>query len=274
MTTSTSTSTRFLGNLTGTQLRDAGGVYTWPAPNGTTDRYLSVTRILDSLSKKELLRWYAAQERERICGRVAAVKAGQITGRDLVAEFDPKAEWTPAAELYRDSRASIGSSVHDQVCRYVVARDSGLPFYMDDLPEDIRPYLRSYHCWFEEAKPDYMFVEGPVFSRDFGYAGTCDGIAQIGGKLCVIDYKISARTNRDHALQLAAYRHADFIGIRNSFEEIDLPATSGGRLLLIHPDRCKLYDLPCGDAEFQAFRAAQTITEWQRAVRLPEESLK
>lgn len=265
--------TTFLGDLSGTDLRDdAAHAYTWPGPDGRPWAYTSVTHIIGHLAAPELQRWYARMERDRCRERLAALKKGEIAPHELWREFDEKTEWAPAAEAYRDDRAGTGSGTHKEVARYVCCRVGGEQFDHVDTRDGVVCRVRSFGRWFEEEKPEFFCVEAPVFSRDHGYAGTQDAIATIDGKPLVLDYKISQRTRKNHALQLAAYRNADFIGLRNG-DEHPQPHTVGGAVLLIHPDRCKLYPWPCGPEEFKAFRGLQAAQEWQRSARIPQEAL-
>lgn len=63
--------------------------------------------------------------------------------------------------------------------------------------------LREFEKWMEDYKPTIMFTEASFYSERYGYAGTIDIVAQIGGKLCFIDIKTGASDSVGP--QLAAY---------------------------------------------------------------------
>jgi hypothetical protein len=277
MSTATATRSRFLGDLEGQRLRDdATGVYTWPGPDGRPWEFTSVTTILQHASKPQLLRWYAKQERDYLAECMQQVKLGKLTGQALMAQFDERAEWSPRADVVRDGAAERGSAVHHEITRFVLARFTGSPWDVTGCSGDTLPYMTSFLEWFKEEQPEYEMVEAPVFSREFGYAGTLDAIVRLpsqGGKRYLLDYKTGTRTFADHALQLAAYRHAEFVGIRATHEEVPMPHTAGGAILLVNQDRCKLHVWPCSDDEFKVFRSVQNLCEWRRSVQYPGETI-
>ncbi len=65
--------------------------------------------------------------------------------------------------------------------------------------------LREFEKWLTDYKPAIMFTEAPFYSVRYGYAGTIDIIANIGGKICLIDIKTGASSSVGP--QLAAYQH-------------------------------------------------------------------
>lgn len=253
----------FLGDLGGTSLRDEVGMYSWPPSGEAPSKFMSVTSILSTLSKPGLMRWHAAKERDYLKSRLEALRRGEIKGQEIIKEFCSDKDWTSKAEAYRNERADLGSKVHHAITQYVIARENGHAFDCNDLVEDVAPYLFSFFNWYETEKPSYLFVEGPVFNRDQKYAGTSDALIAFRDGTYIVDYKISPKSTRDHSLQLAAYRHADFIGIPNTGQEVPLPTTDGGKILLIHEDGCHLHDHECGEREYEVFLHAQDVHKWR-----------
>lgn len=255
---------RFLGDLSGTSLRDEAGTYSWPPNSENPDKYLSVTSILSTLNKPGLNKWHAAKERDYVKSRMEAMRRGEVKGREILDEFCSTKDWTSKAEDFRNERAELGSAVHHEVTKYVIAKESGYN-PIADMGEDTRiaPFMRSFEKWFEQECPSYLFVEGPVFNRKEGYAGTSDALIAFRDGTYIVDYKISPKSTRDHSLQLAAYRHCDFIGVRNTGAEIPLPKTDGGKILLIHEDGCKLHDHQCGEREYEVFLKTMDVHKWR-----------
>lgn len=254
---------KFLGDLDGTSRRDEAGYYQWPAYDmPESKKYISVTSVLSVLSKPGLYRWYASREREYVASRVEAVYRGEINGKQLLAEMrDDK--WKPQAEQFRNMRAGLGSVVHHAITRYVLDRESGLSPSMVGITGDTDKHMQSFHKWFEAEKPSYHFVEGPVFNEALGYAGTSDALVEFRDGTFILDYKISPETNKDHALQVAAYRRADFIGIPTTGQIVPMPKTDGGKILLVHENGCKLFSHKGDDREFDMFRAALDLWRWR-----------
>lgn len=255
---------KFLGDLNGTSRRDETGHYEWPV-SGTPEskKFISVTSVLSVLNKPGLFKWYASKEREYVASRIEAVYRGEIKGKQLLAEMrDDK--WKPQAEQFRNMRAGLGSAVHHQITKYVLNRENGVDcFDLGDMPQECFCYMQSFHKWFEAEKPSYHFVEGPVFNEALGYAGTSDALVEFRDGTFILDYKISPETNKDHALQVAAYRKADFIGIPSTGQSVPMPPTDGGKILLVHENGCKLLSHKGDDREFDMFRAALDLWRWR-----------
>src|SRR3990172_181392 len=72
--------------------------------------------------------------------------------------------------------------------------------------------------------------EASVFNRTERYAGTLDAIATIGGRTLVIDVKSGKGVYPETALQLAAYRWAEFVGVPDGSEQ-PMPPTVGAAVL-------------------------------------------
>ena len=255
---------KFLGDLNGTARRDESGYYQWPlSDTPEAKRYISVTSVLSVLNKPGLNRWYASKEREYVASRIEAVYRGEIKGKELLAELRDDKGWKPASETFRNMRAGLGSAVHHAITKYVLAREAGTVLAWQDEVKSVQPFMQSFHKWFEQEKPEYHFVEGPVFNEALGYAGTSDALVEFRDGTFILDYKISPETNKDHALQVAAYRKADFIGIPATGQQVPMPKTNGGKILLVHENGCKLFAHKGDEREFDMFRAALDLWRWR-----------
>ena len=89
-----------------------------------------------------------------------------------------------------------GQAVH--ACASYMAR--GIPFDHDMAIDGQVTALRRF---FREIAPEVISVEEPLFSNRYGYAGTPDLIATIGGKTMIVDWKASIPATLPY--QLAAY---------------------------------------------------------------------
>jgi hypothetical protein len=129
-----------------------------------------------------------------------------------------------------------------------------------------------------------------VYHPGYGYAGTLDGIATIDGTRVIIDYKTAkqsfdGRGNRkkpwvDVALQLAAYRNAEFAAIWRArrYEQysrryyllsgderamaVPVPHTDGGIVVHLTPHHCDVYPVDCGPEIHTAFLYAIEAARW------------
>src|SRR5215471_8356538 len=114
-----------------------------------------------------------------------------------------------------------------------VARDRGTRFHdaveaislgeAPKLDEEIEPYIRQRWRWMEKYQPTVLMAEAPVYHPELGYAGTLDGIWELGDypRPVVYDYKTtdkpvdaSSRPPYEQAAwQLSAYAHATEVGV-------------------------------------------------------------
>jgi hypothetical protein len=101
----------------------------------------------------------------------------------------------------------------------------------------------------------------------YEYAGTLDAILHLpkhvdlfGNGHVVVDYKTSAKgPYPEVALQLAAYRNADFAVLADG-TKVDIPEITGGAVLsIVPPDPCKLIEVDCGPGVFDVFLAIQEV---------------
>ena len=123
--------------------------------------------------------------------------------------------------------------------------------------------MDAFHQFREDHNPEYIETESTVFSREYGYAGTMDAVLSIGGKVYVVDYKTGKKVWPEAALQLAAYRNAEFIG-RARGREDELPPCDGGLVVHIRPDGYRVIPVDTSDATFDTFLSALDVFRWNR----------
>ena len=150
----------------------------------------------------------------------------------------------------RDDAAKVGTSVHD-------AADAGV--HSQDLSEDDvrRPFLAQYEAWQRAMDPEVLVSEAQVFSLKHGYAGSLDLIAEIKGHKYLVDLKTGKGVYTDHAVQLALYMGADFIGGFDPYEGMDamfpeptqhLMDCESMAVLHLRPDGWQFIEIPYSDA--------------------------
>lgn len=81
---------------------------------------------------------------------------------------------------------------------------------LDEAKLDVAlvPYLDGWKKFCDHYATKILSSEKRVASAKYGYAGTADKIAVIGGDLCIIDLKTSTAVAPCTALQTAAYQQA------------------------------------------------------------------
>lgn len=113
------------------------------------------------------------------------------------------------AKLDMILRAEDGTIVHAAIEKY----NKGETLLWDDYPgkrnDDFTwKCINRYVQWFNTMNPEILATEMTVYSKEYEYAGTCDAIIRVGGRIIVLDYKSSKQINKSHELQVAAYAQA------------------------------------------------------------------
>lgn len=256
--------------LRGTSYCDSKHVYTWAESPGSPlkRRFVSVTTVLKALDKPALPRWASRSVAEYVAELARQVKGGTLKGSDLLRVLQDVEHLKGIPWAYADKRKVEGSTIHE-IAERIIGGEALSPDVFDPR---IAAKVRAFQRWLAEAKPEYEAMEAAVFSREYGYAGTLDAIVTIGGKRIVLDYKDSADSYPEHALQLAAYRHAEFLAMPDGREE-PMPHTDGGAILLIQEEQCRLVPWECGRRVWEVFLSCRLPAEWMRERQKPLEEL-
>lgn len=224
------------------------------SPNGRLygwgdETFNSVTTILSALGKPWLGAWAAK----------------------MVAEYavDYRSEWEslPKAGAVRllkgapwekrDAAGDLGTAVHDAIEAAVLGQTR------PEYAPDVAPRIAHFDRFLDDYKPTFLASEAAVFNRRYRYAGTLDAIAQIGDETLLLDVKTSRDVYPEYALQLAAYRHAEFLGLPDG-TEAEIPATDGAAVLHISPDDYRLIRVRADEEVFRYFLYIAQAFRWQR----------
>jgi hypothetical protein len=135
--------------------------------------------------------------------------------------------------------------------------------------------MEQFKHFLADHQPEFVATEASVYSRTQRYAGTLDAIVRLNGQLIIVDYKTRGGTNYplsgqtkgaiypDDALQLAAYRHADFIGLPDGSEQA-MYETDGAAILLLTDTGYQFMEVDAGDETFQFFLYVREVFRWQQ----------
>ena len=157
-------------------------------------RVPGVTTILDKgMPKPALLPWgiktvaeYAVNNREDLAGLPPTEMLATLKG-------------APYKE--RDAAAKRGSEVHALAERLVNGEDV-------TVPRELDRHVAHYVEFLDACNPQPVLVEAVVYHLEYGYAGTLDLIADMGGERWLLDLKTAKGVYAETAYQLAAYRYA------------------------------------------------------------------
>jgi hypothetical protein len=236
--------------------------------------YPRVTSILGCIGKDVLYNWYAKMAAVECSELIEKAEAGFFT--QLVANEKIK-NWQhtmTAAIRYRDHKGRIGSIAH----HYLYERAMGIPMndlrvwifqtidalqlvkreetgddYASTLAQAVEPYIYVIDEWLSKFDPSWEAVgqEACVVNTEYGFAGTCDAIANFTRDKwpkdltwnfekqevrLLMDFKTSKQLSDMFFWQIEAYRHAEFIGLVHDGSEEELPVTDGSMILHIKPD--------------------------------------
>jgi len=106
--------------------------------------------------------------------------------------------------------ADIGTAAHSMVEASINGKHPAMAQDFINLsPEDRVKAMNAYNMYEEWASQSSLVIveqEMYLVSEKYRFGGTPDAIGEIGGKLCLVDWKTSNGVYSDYLLQLAAYR--------------------------------------------------------------------
>lgn len=226
-------------------------------------RLVSVTSVLDIISKPALAGWFAKQERlafEAAMKKVLAVEREQpLTPEAALAEVQEAATGIKAGERARRFAADLGKRIHAAVeyeLKRRLGRQEGEPPRLEGAAAAA---YAEWLAWFDARQIVPLAVEQTVYCLGCGYAGTLDLYAEREGKRYVLDWKTGAAIYPEAYLQNIAYRHAAAtLGIPSDGGVIvRLPKSSRGKVATkIVPPETAHTD----------FLAALRLWRWRRRV--------
>jgi len=225
--------------------RGYGKVYTH---NGV--EYVSVTTAIGALNKPALPAWAA--------GMVAMLAVDQITELLRITEHEGREAaiaWLKAEpNRTKEKAAAIGKTIHAAIEAHTLGAPEG------QWPLDYRGHQEQWKRFLDERQPVFKAAEFTVYDRMFGYAGTGDWLAflpAVPGYDELGDVIGDTKTGKnvyasEVRLQLAAYRHGEFILLPDG-TEIPIPKLDGGAVLHLRPDKYELIPFPASVADHQVF---------------------
>lgn len=178
-----------------------------PNARGRAPRYLvnntekpkGVTTILGQTLAKDLMQWAVD-----CMGQYLTEKLPRITGDDLK---EGAKEYTRR----RDGGASAGTEAHYMVEQFLKGEKSD---GRSISPEAMKA-VNAYKAWHEKVQPKIINVEEVIYSMEHQYAGTYDGMMEIGGRVYLTDLKTTNASRKaphgvyaENFIQLGAYAGA------------------------------------------------------------------
>lgn len=160
------------------------------------------------------------------------------------------------ARRRRDAAASAGVEVH----AIAHALITGAPV---QVPDHLAGHINATVDFMERHDVQDIVSECPVGHREQHYAGTLDLIARLSdGRVWLLDYKTGGSIWLTVALQLAAYRFAEFYVDDDG--EHDMPAVDGCGVVKIGPDGWELLPVVAGYDQWTAFLHALRVHQFAK----------
>ena len=236
--------------------RTEGGkrLYQWKQHN-----YWSVTTLLQAVPKPALTGWAAREAAEFAVANVRQINA-LVRKKEERAAVDlvKNAPWRS-----RDKAANLGTSVHAAVEALILDKP------MPEWDDDVAPFMAHFDRFVADWNVTFTASEATVYSRSEKYAGTFDFAATIprladlgyAGPRALGDLKTGKGVYAEVALQLAAYAHADFIGLPNG-DEVPVPEVDCGVVLHLRPEGYRLIPVRIDDEVFLSFKYVREVFRW------------
>lgn len=255
-------------------------------------RMWSVTTILGTLDKPALIPWAAKETAQ------AAVNAADSLAIRIAEDGEAETvKWLSGARFRRPrgqrSATELGTAVH------AACEEYALTGRRPDVDDEVVPFLDQFDDWLQKFSPSFEATEVTVYSPTWGYAGTLDAVAVIDGVRFIVDYKTTRKTTdakgnptapypEQVALQLAAYRHAEYAAVwrpRRTYEfrrryyllgeserarAVPVPEVDTGLVLHLTPAHAVAYpircDAPVHDAFLHVIEAHRWVNEESKTV--------
>jgi hypothetical protein len=221
----------------------------------TADRVPGVTSILNVLPKPALKPWAA-----KVVAETAVAQHDTINAMLIADDSHGAIDYLKRAPDRESNEArDFGTAAHS-VLETLAYGDE---VRWDSFPAKFRDRLKGVAANFAEFvaefSPEFIMQEETVWSDTYGYAGSFDAICRIGDEVIVMDYKTNkSGVYGETALQLAAYRHADYI-LGADGSRVEMPEITGAAVLWIRDDMWKLHPVRSEEDIFATFVALREV---------------
>lgn len=265
------------------------------------DRFHSVTTMIGCLDKPALVPWTAIETAKGVVRNMDVVQARLANeGEESAIDYIKGLRFQTGGNL---SASNLGTLAHSLFDTYALTgtRPKVIPELHPDFAskrrllsdEDIHAVgmmLNQFDRFLTEYQPVYQATEVVVYSPTYGYAGQCDAFLTIDGVPLICDYKTSRDTYTGRgdikgpypevALQLAAYRHAEFAAVWRArrYESysrryyllskdeaaagVPIPKVDGGAAIFVTPDYYAVHPVRCDEQIYDSFLYVCEAARW------------
>lgn len=162
-----------------------------------------VTSIVSVISKPGLVYWAANAGAQKF---TEFAKPGMVLDEVLIKQM---ADLIKSAHVEsKNKSADIGTMIHDWLEQFLKAGLEKKPLPEKPVNPEMRNAIDAFLEWTKQNKVKFLESERKVYSIKHKYAGTCDAVAMVNGKLTIIDFKTTNAVYPEMFLQTVAYQKA------------------------------------------------------------------
>lgn len=169
----------------------------WKEVEGKRHYYRkSVTGILnDCIAKPGLVYWAVELGEDYLLDLIASGKV--LTEMDVLTAGQQHT-------IRKQEAADIGTQAHEWIDHWLNGENPEIP-----ADQNVAMAIQSFLTFQRDHQVKWHEGEQIVCSDTYGYAGRYDRVAEIDGKLYLVDFKTSNAINPEYALQTALYQIAE-----------------------------------------------------------------
>lgn len=214
------------------------------------------TLIKKGLPAPALMYWSARCVAEYVADNDAAVEQLRGMGRGPMVAALKQTPWEA-----RDQAAVRGTDIHALGERLVHGEEV-------EVPDHLASYVDGYVHWLDQWQPTPVLTERSVGNRTHWYAGRFDLIADIAGVRWMLDLKSAKGVYGNNALQVDAYRNAEFY-VDDDDPDTEHPMPEGiERLGVVHirEDGADLVPLQSDGLPFRIFLHCAYVGKHEKTI--------
>lgn len=170
----------------------------------------SVTHILSVIGKPALINWAANTERAACIDAAADLyvdlaKTPPMSRPTYISTLDGRIGKQKSHRRQLEKAGEIGSQTHALI-EWTLRRSLGQAVGPEPRVVDQAQWgFMAWEDWSKSVSLKPKFIEQIVFSKQYGYAGTMDLLAEVNGVLTLVDFKTSKAIYPEALLQTTAY---------------------------------------------------------------------
>lgn len=229
----------------------SGHVYFDRTEEGDETRLDGVTTLLrDGIPKGGLTSWAAKQAATFAVDNWAQLSTMPLMERGSEIQY--------AWQRERDRAANRGTEIHRIADELTHGRKV-------EVPDELAGHVESCIAFLDTYKFRPLITESVVVNRVDRYAGTFDAVGEMRGHRYLLDWKTGANVYAEHALQLAAYAHAEkYVNMSGEEAPMSLLGIQRGAVVHLRSDGFDVYPMRIDAPVFTVFRHVAYIARWLR----------